>query len=265
VPVIMCTSRFWWNVDLMRSVLKIMKCAGVRRILFSGSVATNERGSVLIYILIAVALLAALTVAFMEPSSQQSQSQNIHKTVTQIKEQVAFIQAAIQDCVLTYPAGENTALWITDAGPGGATDPDSVVSYPLKPNSTHLTSPDGNRQVKNIRCPGNPGESQDHGDIFSSAQGRFMPPPPDLFEEWQYYNGKDGVFFWTHTTKTDAFLDAALEKLDDEYADCEAEYVDASSGNIELETATSSVQCSAGSRCFRYWMVRNGAGQPSCP
>lgn len=224
-----------------------------------------ERGSALIYILIAVALLAALTVAFMEPSSQQSQSQNIHKTVTAIQDQVSFIQSAIQDCVLTYPEGENTTAYLTDAGPGGATDPDAVVPYPLKPNSTHLDTPDANRLVKNLRCPGNPGGSDDHGDIFSSAQGRFLPPPPALFEEWQYYNGKDGVFFWTSTDKSDAYLEAALDKLDALYADCEADVIDATGGAVEIETATSSVQCAAGHQCFRYWMVRIGAGAPACP
>jgi hypothetical protein len=224
-----------------------------------------ERGSALIYILIAVALLAALTVAFMEPSSQQSQSQNIHKTVTLISEQVAFVQSAIQDCVLLYPEGENTAAYLTDAGPGGLTDPDAVVPYPLAPNSTHLDTPDADRLVKNIRCPGNPGGSNDHGDIFSSSAGRFMPPAPDLFEDWQYYNGKDGVFFWTSTDKSDAYLTAALEKLDGLYSECEADVVDATGGAVDLETATSTVSCTAGHQCFRYWMVRNGAGAPACP
>ncbi len=225
----------------------------------------TQSGSVLIYILIAVALLAALTVTFMEPSSQQNQSQNIYKTVTAIKDQTAFIQAAIQDCILTSPEGENTALWVTDTGPGGATDPDSVTPYPLKPNSTHLTSADADRKVKNIRCPGNPGESANHADIFSSASGRFMPPPPSMFEDWQYYNGKDGVFFWTYTTKTDAFLDSVFDKLEESYAECEADSIDATAGAVDLETAVSTVSCASGTQCFRYWMVRIGAGAPACP
>lgn len=224
----------------------------------------RERGSALLYILIAVALLAALTVAFMEPSSQQSQSQNIFKTTTALREQSAFIQAAIQDCVLMYPAGENTTAYLTNIG-GGGDDPSAVTPYPLKPNSAYLTSPDGNRQVKNIRCPGNPGESANHADIFSSQQGRFMPPPPDMFEEWEYYNGKDGVFFWTRTTKTDAFLVSALDKLDGMYSQCEADIINATSGAVDLETAVSTVSCPTGSRCFRYWMVRNGVGAPACP
>lgn len=225
----------------------------------------NQNGSVLIYILIAVALLAALTVSFMQPSGQQSQSQNIHKFVTTIKDQTSFVQAAIQDCILTYPEGENTTSWTTDTGSGGVTDPDAVTPYPLKPNSTHLTSPDADRKVKNIRCPGNPGGSANHADVFSSAAGRFMPPAPDMFEDWEYYNGKDGVFFWTRTTKTDAFLSAVFDKLDESYAECEADVIDATSGAVDLETAVSTVSCASGSTCFRYWMVRTGAGQPSCP
>lgn len=217
----------------------------------------SERGSVLIYILIAVALLAALTVAFMEPSSQQSQSQNEYKTITAIKDQIALIQSGIQECVLAYPGGDNTIL--------DATDPDDVVPYPLKPNSTHLSSPAADRKAKNLRCPGNPGNDPDHVAIFSGSAGRFLPPPPALFEDWQYYNGKDGVFFWTYTTKTDAFLESALDKLDDEYSACEVDHIDATGGAVDLETPASTVSCPSGARCLRYWMVRNGSGAPACP
>ena len=221
---------------------------------------TTERGSVLIYILIAVALLALLTASFMEPASQQSQSQNEFKTVSALKEQIALIQAAIQECVLAYPGGDNTI-----DNSGGGTDPSAVIPYPLKPNSTHFAAPDADRKVKNIRCPGNPGNDANHADIFSGAAGRFLPPPPALFEDWQYYNGKDGVFFWTYTTKTDAFLDSALDKLDAEYSTCEADHIDATGGAVDLETAVSTVSCGAGAHCFRYWMVRQGSGAPACP
>ena len=220
----------------------------------------QEQGSVLVYILIAVALLAMLTAAFMEPSSQQSQSQNEYKTVSTLKDQMALIQSAIQECVLAYPGGDNTI-----DNSGGGTDPISVIPYPLKPTSTHFASPDADIKVKNIRCPGNPGNDANHADIFSGAAGRFLPPPPALFEDWQYYNAKDGVFFWTYTTKTDAFLDSALDKLDGEYSACETDHIDASSGAIAMETAPSSVSCASGAHCLRYWMVRQGAGAPACP
>lgn len=216
------------------------------------------RGSALIYILIAIALLAALTVAFMQPASQQTQTQNAYKLVTDLQSQIGIIQSSIQECVLNYPGGDSGIATNGD-------DPSAVTPFPIKPNSTRLTSPAANREVKNLRCPGNPGNDPDHVAIFGAATGKFLPPPPPLFDEWQYYNGKDGVFFWTGTSKTDAFLSTALTKLEANYSACEADVIDATAGAVDLETAVSTVSCANGKRCFRFWMVRIGTGAPACP
>lgn len=220
----------------------------------------RQHGSALVYILIAVALLAALTVAFMQPSGQQTQTQNAYKLISELQNQVGIIQSAIQECVLTYPGGDNT---IDTTGSG--TDPDALAPYPIKPNSTHLTSPAADNKAKNLRCPGNPGNDSDHAAIFSGASGKFLPPAPALFGDWRYYNGRDGVFFWIATDKSDSYLSSALTKLDAEYADCEADVIDATSGVVQMETATSTVSCASGTRCFRYWMVRNATTAPTCP
>jgi hypothetical protein len=220
----------------------------------------SQRGSALIYILIAVALMAALTIAFMEPSSQQGQSQNTFKAVSDLQSQVSLISTSIQECALTYPGGDSTI----DTSVSG-TDIAANAPYPIKPNSTHLTSPDVDNTVKFLRCPGNPGNDPDHADIFSAAAGKFLPPPPALFEEWRYYNGKDGVFFWTRTSKTDAYLVTAMTKLDEEFAACESDVIDATGGVVQMETAVSTITCPSGSICFRYWVMRIGAGAPACP
>jgi hypothetical protein len=116
----------------------------------------NESGSALVYILIAIALLAALTISFMEPSGQQTQSQNSFKTVSDLSSQAEFIRSSVQECVLSYPSGD-----ITIDSTGSGTDPGARKTYPINPSSTHL--PVGiraaNRFVKNIRCPGNPGDN----------------------------------------------------------------------------------------------------------
>src|SRR5688572_8224892 len=93
-----------------------------------------ERGSALVYILIAIALLAALTVTFMEPSSEQTTSQNTFETVAELNSQVNFIRSGIQECALTYPIGETTLTGTTN------------IPYPINPTSTHLTDPDANDQ-----------------------------------------------------------------------------------------------------------------------
>ncbi len=227
-----------------------------------------ERGSALVYILIAIALLAALTITFMEPSSQQTSTQNTFKTLSEVESQANVIRAALQECVLSYPKGDRC---IKDAVPleahctnAAGTDPGARRNYPINPDSTFYTNatPDrsGDHQVRHLRCPGNnPGENNDHDNhelIFTGAEGKFLPPPPELFGEWEYYNGGDGIFFWTATAKSDAFLMTALTKLDEKFAECEADVVDATGGAEELDS-DGDLECPSGSVCFRLWMVMN--------
>ena len=231
-----------------------------------GHVRNAEAGSALVYILIAIALLAALTVSFMEPSSQQNQSQNTFKTMSDLQSQASFITSTVQECVLSHPGGDIT---IDNSLTG--TDPGAKRRYPINPNSTHLPVAlrSGDHLVKNLRCPGNPGDSNNHQAIFGGTTGKFLPPPPPLFEDWKWYNGDDGVFFWTETTKSDAYLQTALAKLDNEYSKCEADVIDARSGAVDMDSDTPDVaNCPLGSTCFRVWMsltasaVHQDAGCP---
>lgn len=204
-----------------------------------------ETGSALVYILIAIALLAALTASFMKPSSQQTTAQSSFNTITEMKAQIVYIRSAIQECVLNYPDGEDGLVGTSN------------FPFPINPSSAHLTSPAGDDALAGIRCPGNPGgASTDHADVFGGRSGKFLPPVPDLFEPWKYYSGGDGVFFYTRTDKTDAFLQTALQKLDDEFSECEADVIDASLGDVELLSGDPGAPlCPDGSTCFRVWVI----------
>jgi type II secretory pathway pseudopilin PulG len=228
----------------------------------------HERGSALVYILIAIALLAALTVSFMEPSSQQTSSQNTFKSASVLQGQADTIRSAIQECILMYPQGDKCIK--ADAGdptPGHCTTNAVTVAgaldmYPIDPDSTFYTNAtpgrSGDNLVRNLRCPGhNGGENNDHDNhekIFSGMGGKFMPPPPDLFGEWKYYNGLDGVFYWIETDKTDAYIKAALQKLEAKFSTCEADVIDAAATAKNLDDA-GTVECTSGNLCFRVWMV----------
>ncbi len=218
----------------------------------------SERGSALIYILIAVALLAALTVSFMEPSSQQTQSQNSFKIYSELGSQASFIQSAIQECIIGHSEGDSTLT---------ATEQKNVP-YPINPNDSFFDNEGvtpgsaADDTIDGIRCPGNPGDDPDHAEIFSGVSGKFMPPPPPLFGEWQYYSGDDGVFFYIATDKTDAYIQTAFEKLDEKYAVCEADVIDATGGAVNMSTDTAPVAggtgvrtCPNGSTCFRVWVI----------
>ncbi len=205
----------------------------------------RQAGSALVYILIAIALLAALTASFMKPSSQQTTAQSSFNAITKLKSQIEYVRSGVQECVLTYPTGDPALTGTTN------------TPYPINPSSAYLSSPAGNDEVSGIRCPGNPGTSNDHAAVFGGRSGKFMPPAPDLFENWEYYNGEDGIFFYTQTSKTDAFLQTAMEKLDGQFSECEADIIDATSAVKELtSTATAGdPKCPSGSSCFRVWII----------
>ncbi len=213
---------------------------------------STERGSALIYILIAIALLAALTATFMDSSSQQTSSQNTFDTVTDLNSQVNFIRSTIQECALTYPSGDTSASVVLENAP-----------YPLNPLSSYLsvTTPvTTTNNVSGLRCPGNPGNSNAHTAIFGGASGKFLPPKPKLFTDWSYYNGVDGVFFYTSTTYKDAYLKTALDKLDDQFSECEADVItDTTGGFTMVSSPQTSPVCPQGSMCFRVWII----AQPS--
>ena len=206
----------------------------------------GESGSALVYILIAIALLAALTVSFMEPSSQQTQSQNTFKVTSELDSQASFIRSSIQECVLTYPGGDDNAI----------PTPQDNHPYPLMPDETFYNTQCGagetaaNNNVQHLRCAGNPGDDPCHVDIFGGLSGKFLPPAPDLFGSWQYYNGDDGVFFYIATDKTDPYLDSVLEKLDSGYSLCEADAIDATGGAVAMTSDIPGVNCANNTKCL---------------
>ncbi len=223
----------------------------------------NERsqGSALVYILLAIALLAALTASFMKPSNQQQTAQSTFNTVSALKSQIDLIRSAIQSCILTHPDGDRGANG--SSGLLQAAYDDLVKPYPIDPTSSYYDGPPdikaANNQVRHIRCPGDPGNDYDHADMFGGTSGKFLQPPPNLFEEWEYHNGTDGVFFFTNTDKTDPFLQTAMQKLDDQFSECEVDIVTASGSDLELTStaAASDPKCLDGQICVRVWMIIN--------
>jgi len=214
----------------------------------------SERGSALVYILIAIALLAALTVTFMEPSSQQTSSQSGFRTAAEVKGQVDVIRSSVQECILRYARGDNAI----ENDPGDD-DEGARIQYPINPDSSYLpvASQSGDQLVRNIRCPGNQGATaNDHQPVFGGSTGKYLPAPPALFGEWQWYNGNDGVFFWMATDKSDAYLKSSLAKIDENYSECEVDIIDNMSGGSAVNIdSDDTIACPSGALCFRVWMV----------
>ncbi len=227
-----------------------------------------EKGSALVYILIAVALLSALTVSLMEPSNQQASSQNTTNLVSELRNQINFITSAVQECVLVYPDEDDT---ITAGHQLNS-------PFPLNPRDSHLaplTPAVTAQQVQFIRCPGNPGKAAASADrnrhalIFGGNSGKFLPQPPPLMEPWEYYSGADGVYISISTTRSDPYITTAFQRLNDQFATCEADYfIQAGTSSTTMTSDTAQGDSGAractgvnpnGRRCFRFWIKLNTA------
>lgn len=227
----------------------------------------SQKGSALIYILIAIALMAALTATFMNSSDQQASSQNASKLIGELKSQIEMIRSAIQECVLMNPKGD---LAIAGTGAVGGENP--VRPYPLKPSNTYLPSnpSPGYSYARDIGCPGNPGTSNNHAKIFGGSTGKFLPKEPSSFTPWMYYNDIDGVFIHIVSNRPDSYISTALQKLDAQFSKCESQYVDARSGDIHMTSnSVPGYRCAAGYQCFRLVILSTGTtiypGETGCP
>jgi hypothetical protein len=211
--------------------------------------ARAQKGGALIYILIAVALLAALTGTFMNSGGQGARTQNAFKLATELNSQARVIRSAIQDCILRYPQG-NDAISET-----GYNDP-----YPLNPDSTdteYSAYAVANKNVDELRCPGANFEK-----LFGGTLASFLPPPPNLMEPWTYFNGQatiegrvhDGVYFQTRSDKSDPFIGESMSKMDGLFSSCEVDYTVGDDTN----------GCEDGFQCLRVWVIRGTNTNQPC-
>lgn len=215
--------------------------------------ASSQKGGALIYILIAIALLAALTTTFIQPGGQSSRTQNAFKTATVINSQGRLVRSAIQDCILRFPQGDNA---ITEVG--------YINPYPLNPDTNeaqYAAYKVANKQISEIRCPG-----ANYTQIFSGGGefSSYLPSPPDLMEQWTYFNGDitaaagapgyneafDGVFYQIQSDKSDPFIGEAMTKIDGLSSACEVDH--------QIGTGTNG--CEDEQQCLRFWIIRRGGG-----
>ena len=229
------------------------------------SKASFQKGGALIYILIAVALLAALTSTMIGDGGQSSRTQNSFRLGQELNSQSRVIRSAIQDCVLRFTKGD--AADIAEA--------DYNNPYPLNPSSTEFTSPAADDKVSRLQCPGTSATSgatgnDDYHDLFggSGEFAGYLPPKPDLMDDWTYFNGDatvhgvrlDGVYFQITSDKSDPQIGESMDRIDNLMASCEVDYIDGTGSN----------SCENGTKCLRYWIIRGAntaatGGPNPCP
>lgn len=200
-----------------------------------------EKGGVIFYIFLAIALLAALTYSFTKDSHDNVAVQIANKTAQELYVQVNLVRSAVVECTLAWPGGGPDV----DVNGTVETTENPNNPYPLIP--TDAQNPGGaaaDDSVRNLSCIGAPTGKTN---IFQGAgnQGRFLPPPPAGFGQWLYVNDSSGVRIKISTTSSSDLtgLDA-LNRLMTRFTTCQA---DLNYGGC-------------GTHCFTAWIQRT-----ACP
>ena len=218
--------------------------------------APSQNGGALIYILIAIALLAALTTTFIQPGGQSSRTQNANNLAMQMQSQGRIIRSAIQDCILRFSQGNSSIAEVGYNAP-----------YPLNPDSAEFTVAATSKNVSLLECPGTDSTDVDNQTALFSGSGEFssyLPGAPDFMDDWTYFNGNatggsqifgldfNGVFFQISSNKSDPHIGEAMTRIDNLHAACEVDYTvgDGTNG------------CENGYQCLRYWIIRTGSTGP---
>ena len=204
---------------------KTKKPAFLKKPPLAGGLFCREAGNVLLYVLIAVALLAALTFAFARGNRDNLSQQKGVSMAEDLFVQANMIRAAVQQCVLEYPKGGG------DIAPAGA--PDGVIDASDNPNNPYPLAPSdalnpfapagiaaaADDRAKYLTCVG---ASAAEARMFegSSNQGRFLPPIPAGFSEWVYKNDGTGVYIQT-AGSNDGAAKKALDLLERKFDSCQ--------------------------------------------
>ncbi len=163
----------------------------------------SEKGNVLLYVLMAIGLMAALTYAYVKDSRENYASQSAVQIAETLFAQANMIRSAVVQCSAEYPSG------------GGDLNADGTITPADNPNNPFPINPssalhagrtiDGvvggtpdpipaavDDTAKYLSCIGAPASV---ALMFSGAnnQGRFLPPTPSGFSEWTYTNDTSGV------------------------------------------------------------------------
>lgn len=191
----------------------------------------EEKGNALLYVFLAIGLLAALTYAYVKDSHENYASQSSVSIAESLYSQINMIKSAVMECVAEYPGGGGD---MSSDGTIDATD-NPNNPYPLNPSNAYnlKASPGGctttsnatgcipqespaNDYVSDLYCIGAPAGA---AAMFngSSNQGRYLPPPPNGFTQWVYKNdatfgGAGGVYIQI-TGPGDAASSIALTRL----------------------------------------------------
>ena len=204
---------------------------------------SSESGSIIIYLIMALVLMAALVVYMTQGTKKGPQSQQLDEMSQYLESDLKVIDSAINDCVLTY----SRAVDVDNDGDKDATD-NPNAPFPLYGT---LGSGGAGTAIANIKCPGAPTAKQV---IFNNGPGRnFRLLSGSDYTVTYFTDGTEGVRITISRASASDIWSEAISRLNTKLATCQAE-------------VDSAGDCANG--CLKYWVKRRStstATEGGCP
>jgi len=176
--------------------------------------ASDQAGNILIYIFIAIGLLATLTLAITRDTSTHDLSRQARENTALLIQQADYIRAAFQECAMLYPDG------------GGDLDGDGDIDgndnpyapYPLSAGSSKQPNGAGASQyLIDQQCTGAPAARA----YMFQPPNQFRVPQPKVATQWYYSADADGLRVSVSYNFPNNVGDKMVEMLAQRLPDCE--------------------------------------------
>ena len=221
--------------------------------------AARQRGSIIVYILIAIFLTGLLVSAMSQGTKKSASSEQINELLLYLQADIQTVQSNITECVVSYqnnnfcPAGGTCVNEYTTQDTTPVVNPNVPFPTPVAAASS------GGTVLTSIICPRAPAAQQT---IFTNSVSQSLKLLQDTtnYTATYYNNGTDGVYIRITRNVADPLWTEALARLPSKYQAC--------STVVSMSASDpTGFNCSAG--CFYYFIKRPGpAGSPvfgACP
>ena len=214
--------------------------------------ASRQKGSILIYILIAIFLTGLLVAAMTQGTKKSASSEQVNEMMLYIMQDIKTIHSAVTECVQDYSADVTSG-----ANPN--------IPFPLycANNACALggmTSAGAGVAVTLMGCPGAPSTQNlmfntNTGHTFNSFK---VLGDTTNYTTTYFSNATDGVYLRITRAVSDPVWTEVISRLTTKYSQC-------SSIVESINPDPTGFNCSGG--CFYYFILRKASGPvfPACP
>lgn len=217
----------------------------------------SQRGSIIIYIFVAIFLMGMLIATLSSGPTKSASSQQLDTLVARLKADVDAVHSAAAECALTYSAGGDVNGDDTVDATDNPNNPFPIYCANAACALGTMTSGSAGKALSLTGCPGAPATGPR---VLFNAASLMLLGDTSRYTTTYFNDGTEGVYIRIESADSDPLWSEAISRLELKYSKCSAV---ATTDNPDPLTHN----CSGG--CFYYWVLRRSTSSSSfeatCP